>query len=102
MATLKNLLESIHESTETSSDASLAWAVKKIVRVQGMSGAERDTIRAAYRDGPLEDGDVPSKAARDALVAEGMMAKIVVKGEQGYNACTYLGALAYRLISAGA
>ena len=102
MSTLKHLLESIHESPETSSDASLAWAVKQIIRVQNMSGAEKDTICAAYRDGPLWAGDLPSKVARDALVAEGMMVQIVIKGEQGYNACTYLGCVAYNLIEAGA
>lgn len=102
MATLKELLESLHEDEKLSTDDELAWACKLIVRVQAMNSGERDTIRAAFMSGPLDDGDVPSKTARDALLAEGMLAKVVVRGHEGFNACTYRGACAYRLLNAGA
>jgi hypothetical protein len=102
MSTLKELLNAVHEDESTSSDGDLAWATKLICRVQAMDSGERDTIRAAFRIGPLEDGDVPSKASRDALLAEGMITKVVVRGQDGFNACTYRGAAAYRLLEAGA
>lgn len=41
--------------------------------------------------GPLWDGDVVSKSDRTDLVRIGACEKVVVKGEQGFNACTYFG-----------
>lgn len=102
MATLKELFEAIHESVETSSAAELKAACELIIEVQAMDGGERDCIYAAYKSGPLFDGDVPSKAGRNRLLEKGYMAKVVVKGEYGFNACTHKGAWAYRLHEAGA
>lgn len=102
MATLKELLDALHESTELSSSEELKRACHLIVEVQAMNGAERDCIYAAYQRGPLDDGDVPSKSGRNSLLEKGYMAKVVVKGEDGYNACTHKGGWAYRLLEAGA
>ena len=102
MATLKELFEAIHESVETSSATELKAACELIIEVQAMDGGERDCLYAAYKNGPLFDGDVPSKAGRNSLLEKGYMAKVVVKGEDGFNACTHKGAWAYRLHEAGA
>ncbi len=102
MATLKQLLDALHESTELSSAEELKRACNLIIEVQTMDSSERDCVRAAYRLGPLDDGDVPSKNGRDNLIEKGYMAKVVVKGEDGYSACTHKGAWAYRLLEAGA
>lgn len=99
---LEALLESIHESADLSTSEELVRALKLIIRVQEMNSAERDTIRAAFRNGPLYDGDVPSKSSRDVLVEDGFIAKVVVRGSDGFNACTYRGKWAYKLIEAGA
>lgn len=98
MATLKQLLDALHESPELSSAEALKSACELIIEVQAMDGAERDCIRASYKHGPLFDGDVPSKSARDRLLGKGYMAKVVVKGDDGYNACTHKGAWAHRLL----
>lgn len=102
MANLKQLLEAIHESTELSSAEELKRACELIIEVQAMDGSERDCIYASYKHGPLFDGDVPSKSGRNSLIEKGYMAKVVVNGEDGYNACTHKGAWAYRLHEAGA
>ena len=102
MAKLKQLLEAIKESTELSSAEELKQACELIIEVQSMDSSERDCIRAGYKNGPLFDGDVPSKSGRNSLLEKGYMAKVVVKGEDGFNACTHKGAWAYRLIEAGA
>jgi hypothetical protein len=102
MASLKQLLDALHEGMDTSSAKEIMDACELIIRVQSMDGGERDTIIAAFRNGPLFDGDVPSKTARDTLILEKFMAKVVVKGEDGFNACTNKGAWAYRLLSVGA
>lgn len=99
---LKTLLEAIFESTETSTPEEIKKACAAIIRVQEMGSGERDTLLCAWKNGPVYDGDVPSKSARDSLMADGFIAKVVVRGEQGYNACTYKGHAAYRLIEAGA
>ena len=44
-----------------------------------------------HSQGPLWDGDVVSKSDRDALLDIGACEKICVKGEDGFNACTYFG-----------
>ena len=100
--TLLRLLDALHENLNTSSAEEIKAACELIIRVQAMDGGERDTIRAAYRSGPLFSGDLPSKTARDSLVEEGFMVHVVVKGEDGFNACTHKGAWAHRLIEAGA
>lgn len=99
---LKQLLDVLHESTELSAADELKGACDLIIRVQKMDSGERDVIRSTHRHGPLGDGDVPSKRARDKLLDEGFVSKVVVRGEEGYNACTYKGARAYRLLEAGA
>ncbi|MCE2692510.1 MAG: hypothetical protein LW862_22380 [Rubrivivax sp.] len=61
-----------------------------------MTGAEKDTLIALVEQGPLWDGDVPSKTGRDALLAQGLAVRVVVKGEDGWQAATYAGRDAYR------
>ncbi|NPT59685.1 hypothetical protein [Paraburkholderia elongata] len=61
-----------------------------------LGGAAIDTLVALVENGPLWDGDVPSKSGRDTLVVAGLASCIVVKGEDGYQAATLAGAAAYR------
>ena len=101
-ATLKTLLEAVHESIELSSPKEIVEACELIIDVQRFTPGERDTLRVMHQSGPLFDGDIPSKTARDSLLSMGYVAKIVAKGQDGQNACTQKGHLAYLLISAGA
>ncbi len=100
MTNIKNLLSAIHSDLSLDSAEEIKSNIELIARVQEMSGGERDTIRAAFSHGPLYDGDVPSKSARDTLIKDDFIAKIVVKGEDGFNACTYKGRMAYRILQA--
>ena len=100
MTNLKTLLDVLHESTETSTPAEIKSACELIIDVQAMNGGERDCIYAAFRNGPLFDGDVPCKSGRNSLLSKGYMAKVVVRKEDGYNACTNKGAWAYRILQA--
>jgi len=58
-------------------------------------GAAIDTLVALVERGPLEDGDVPSKTGRNVLCELGLASKIIVKGQDGYQAATYEGREAY-------
>lgn len=97
---LKAILQSIHEDVELSSPEELAKAFKLIVRAQEMTASEQDVIATAFKHGPLHDGEVPSKVARDALLTEGLIAKVIVKGVDGFNALTYRGAQVYQILHA--
>lgn len=99
---LKILLDSIHESAELSTLEELKLAIELIIQVQELNSAERETLLCAWKHGPLFDGDVPSKTARDSLMKTGFMCKVVVKGNDGYNACAQRGHWAHKLIEAGA
>lgn len=66
-----------------------------------MTGAEKDTLIALVEKGPLWDGDVPSKQGRDSLVRQGLAVKVVVNGEDGWQAATYAGRDAYKALYPG-
>jgi len=57
-----------------------------------------DTLTALYKNGPLCSGDLPSKSERDWLVENGFSQMIIVKGSDGFNACTHKGAWLHRCI----
>jgi hypothetical protein len=99
-AKLKDLLDAAVCSVELSTRGELDYALKIIMDCEEMSGAEIDTLYAMHKKGPLFDGDVPSKSGRDDLLEKGYAAKVVVNGEQGYNACTYRGSTAYKVLKA--
>lgn len=50
-----------------------------------------------HAHGPLWDGDVISKVDRSELLDIGACAKVCVKGQDGYNACTYFGRAMLRI-----
>jgi hypothetical protein len=56
-----------------------------------MSLAQRDGLRQLITQGPVWDGDVSSKAARDDLLQMGLASRACVKGEQGYTVANYRG-----------
>jgi hypothetical protein len=96
--TLNQMLEALHISINLSTEKEITKACSLISEVQAFDSGERDTIKACYLKGPLFDGDIPSKIARDKLIEKGFIAKVVVKGEDGFNACTQKGFYGYKLI----
>lgn len=66
-----------------------------------MTGAEKDTLIALVECGPLWDGNVPSKTGRDSLLAKGLAVRVVVRGEDGWQAATYAGRDAYKALYPG-
>ncbi|MBP6564346.1 MAG: hypothetical protein KA200_01910 [Burkholderiales bacterium] len=61
-----------------------------------LTGAEFDTLHGLVLNGPLWDGDVPSKSGRDSLIERGLAVRVVVRGEDGYTAATYAGRDAWK------
>ena len=97
---IKNLLSVDHEGIDTSSDKELAQFIKIVVLAEDAILNASDTIIGLHNGGPLRDGDVPSKQERDWLLRNDLAAKVVVKGEDGYQALTYKGARVFRLMEA--
>ena len=50
-----------------------------------------EALYQLHAKGPVWDGDVISKQHRSDLLDIGACSKVVVKGQEGFNACTYLG-----------
>lgn len=63
---------------------------------QRQYGGAIDTLISLVENGPLFDGDVPSKRGRNELIELGLSTRIVVKGEDGQNAATHLGYAVYK------
>lgn len=61
-----------------------------------MTSKNIDTLVAIVENGPLWDGDVPSKRERDDLIEAGYAVRVLNKGEDGHTAATYKGAQAYK------
>lgn len=97
---LKHLLEALHESMDTSSPEEIKGACELIILAQDLTGGEVDTLEACYENGPLFPGDLPSKTGRDSLRIKGLVSTVVVKGQDGYEACTQKGSWVYRLMNA--
>lgn len=57
-----------------------------------------DTLRGLVENGPLFDGDVPSKSERDTLMEVGLCFKGVVKGENGFNVANQLAWYVHRAV----
>lgn len=85
---------------ELATHSELLWAINLIDEAQKLDSAARDTLRAAYINGPLFDGDVPSKVGRTNLIKKGLIAKVVIKGVDGFNACTQRGFWVKRVLDA--
>lgn len=100
MATKEELLNAMHYYKDLSTKEDLEYAYKIIVDAKCADSDIRDTLSAMYEHGPLFDGDVPSKSARNILVTDGYAARVVVNGEDGYNACTYKGRDLYKVLQA--
>jgi len=56
-----------------------------------MTSAQRETLYQLIYNGPVWDGDILSKTARDDLFKLGLAGRAHVKGEQGYSVANYLG-----------
>lgn len=56
-----------------------------------MNSLQREALRQLVEQGPVWDGDVLSKSARDDLLQCGLASRACVKGEQGFTVANYRG-----------
>lgn len=61
------------------------------MRQHGLSSAQIEVLGQLVQNGPIWDGDVCSKAARDDLLDMGFASRACVKGEQGFTVANYHG-----------
>lgn len=89
---LSETLELLNLDSEEKEDLEYAKDICQVVDIfinNSLAGFIIDAFQQALRSGPLADGDLVSKAGRDFLLEEGLMVKVLVNGEQGYQALTY-------------
>jgi hypothetical protein len=55
-----------------------------------LEGGQREQMKQLLFQGPVWDGCVVSKAARDDLIRYGLATRCCFMGEDGYTAATYL------------
>jgi len=55
-----------------------------------LDGGQREVLRQLLFQGPVWDGNIVSKRARDDLIDYGLATQCCFLGEQGYAAATYL------------
>ena len=67
-------------------DELLDNAAREVAKYLQITGKCIDTLVGLVNNGPLFDGDVPSKEERDILMEVGLCVKVCVKGEDGFNA----------------
>lgn len=66
-------------------------------RMYGMlTDKQKGTLQQCINDGPIEDGDIESKSDRDDLISLWLISKIMVKGEEGFQAANARGYKIYR------
>lgn len=70
--------------------APIAW--------DALSGGQREVLNQLLHQGPVWDGNIISKSARDDLLEVGLATRCCYMGEQGYTAATYK---AYTVFRAG-
>lgn len=72
-----------------------AWEDRPI-DTEILHGGWAETIIALVENGPLDDGDIPSKAARDELIHRGFATKAIVNQQEAGNLATYRGRDLYK------
>jgi len=76
----------------------LLEAINMLEVAANLNTGHKEVMSACRKEGPLFDGDVPSKSHRDDLVKIGAVAKVWANGDQGYNALTYYGGELLRMM----
>jgi len=59
---------------------------------------EIEAVQSLFESGPLFDGETISPNLMKRLLDRNLAVKIVIEGEDGYNACTHTGAWVWRYL----
>lgn len=91
----KRMLKTAHTMLQTADSTGAEFDMLCFTVWSLLPSEARDTLRALCTNGPLWDGNVPSKNGRDTLINMGFASKAVVKGEHGFQVANYLGWAVY-------
>ena len=76
---------------QKSDQCSSAYQVASYAMFHAIGATHREMLTQLVARGPVDDGDVMSKSARDDLITLGLASRVCVKGEQGFTAANYMG-----------
>lgn len=90
--------KALHIGIYLSTNSEIVDGLELIHEVQGFGSGEVDTLKACFEKGPIDAGDIPSKTAASYLTDKGFTTRVVVKGEDGFLACTQKGYFAMKVL----
>lgn len=80
-----------HNARPEFADKSELVDLVRMIDFAKQNGRLHESLYQLHKNGPVWDGNVICKSDRDMLLYVGACSKVVVKGEDGFNACTYTG-----------
>jgi hypothetical protein len=87
-AQLTHALQQMDDDDRYESYAPIVW--------DALNSAEREVLNHLLYQGPVCDGNVISKQARDALITYGLAVRVCCYGESGFTGCSYLGETVFK------
>jgi hypothetical protein len=78
---LENALSMMDSDNRYFAYAPIAW--------DALSSGQREVLNQLLHQGPVWDGNIISKSARDDLIEAGLATRCCFLGEQGYTTATY-------------
>lgn len=86
----KEIVELAAETLKKNNQGSTAYELAAFALHMAMPNLHLEALLQLV-NGPIYDGDLVSKSARDKLLEWGLATKVCVKGEQGFNGANYRG-----------
>ena len=86
------------EASKYSTEDEIEHALKALNIAANLSGNAKEVLKQLVRTGPVWDGDVVSKSGRDECLNHRIINKILVGGEQGYQAVNYFGYSVFKIV----
>jgi hypothetical protein len=90
------LVNCLKENYETSYFSELMDGIKIINDVFDLD-KHAAGLEVYFKNGPIYDGDIPSKQQRDLFLEKEFVVKVIKNGEWGFNALTHRGAWGYKV-----
>ena len=85
-------------SLKTQDEIAYLSTIINIAYMLSVGAAEE--LQAIHDEGPTWDGNLISSSNLPELLDNDLVAKVVIKGEEGYTACTYRGKIALSIVEA--
>ena len=87
----REILRDCAKVIQRSPQDTAAYRIATFALFHAMSSAHKDVLTQLVHQGPVESGDICSKAGRDDLIELGLASVACVKGKHGFSVANYVG-----------